>query len=1217
MPHPERRWTRLLAIAGTSVLTLVVAVLALLQLPPVATWVMRQLVTLVPLSPGYRLEVARVSGDWIHRLVLGDVRLLEQDRELARIDRLQVGYDLRRVRGAVTRLNQVSIDGAQAVARRQGDFWDLARALKSSADTSGPRGQGGLVVDRVDLRDVQLAVELSPDSLARVRGLDLRARDLVLGQQMLVTIDQLNAGISPPGTTQWFALATRGAVTAAEYHFDPVRIQTEETRINGRAVLPRDLQNPRTADRLDLQFQATPLALADLAAIVPTVAPEGDLRLDASARGDTNGLVTARLGARLDQSTMSLRAVAPLAAGKVDYRVSGSIRRFDPARFYRNAPPGSLNGRIDAELRGPALNRANGRVDLRLEPSRLAGTSVRRLQLGADLYKGSAAITLRGAVAEGTLEAKGRVRPFDSIPGYRLRGSAHDLTSSATIARTLSGDSSASGIDVRFALAGAGVSPAAARVRGTAALSTQSRLSPNAARDRPSIPLGHATVSLARGRLELIPTLLVGGGTITGRAIVRLRDTLTYELRDGKVDRVNLAHLTADTALGPLTARFTLLGRGTAPDQAVASARIYLDELHYGARTLTHLTTQIRLAHRQAWVEINGPVQGGQLSLAARARPFGKTKTFELRQASLDNVDLGSFLGRPDLAGPVTLGATASGRTRGESRSVQGRLTVSPSRLGRVQVRGGVVTVALGGDSLTFDGSVTTNGGRLTVAGDARPLAPVRSFAIHRGQAESLDLGTLLGRPGLRTGINATFTAQLSQDSAVTRKANVSFQLLPSRINQAELDSGNVALNLNGSELDGDVRLQGRDIEVGAELDGRTGPEMQLHTTGTARVERLGNWTGNRSVDGRIESSFQLTASGDSAGLVSLHGNINAIGGVGAVHINSAQIAMRPDSGAIRIDTLFVRSNVATLSGRGRIALRQAAGTDTLRITGVSYNVGPLAELLGDSISLDSARMALTVTGPAWHWRVASEARANRVLAAGNLAEQVTLRATASLDSTRIGGVQGELGLSGGAYGKTRIPEARLTGRYDSLLTLDANVAVGDSARVIAALRGTVRSDSVRATLQRLDLVQPDSTWSLEQPVELELKPRITIDGFALASGRHRIFLEGVYDPRSSSDIEARFSNVNLEALQSLGLAPIGGRLDGWVRYGGSAPAPTIEGSLGLGIRAKNGREVGHVFTKFGYTREEFRIDAAVVPAKGGRLTVNGTLPTRSSGDTL
>src|SRR5437867_1101709 len=82
-----RRWTRPLAIIGISVLTLVVAVLALLQLPPVATWVARRLVTVVPLNPGYHLEVGRVSGDWLHRLALDEVRLVRNDRELARVDR--------------------------------------------------------------------------------------------------------------------------------------------------------------------------------------------------------------------------------------------------------------------------------------------------------------------------------------------------------------------------------------------------------------------------------------------------------------------------------------------------------------------------------------------------------------------------------------------------------------------------------------------------------------------------------------------------------------------------------------------------------------------------------------------------------------------------------------------------------------------------------------------------------------------------------------------------------------------------------------------------------------------------------------------------------------------------------------------------------------------------------------------------------------------------
>ena len=47
---------RRLRIAAVSLLTLVVAIVGLLQLPPVATWLARRLVHLVPLSRGYDLE---------------------------------------------------------------------------------------------------------------------------------------------------------------------------------------------------------------------------------------------------------------------------------------------------------------------------------------------------------------------------------------------------------------------------------------------------------------------------------------------------------------------------------------------------------------------------------------------------------------------------------------------------------------------------------------------------------------------------------------------------------------------------------------------------------------------------------------------------------------------------------------------------------------------------------------------------------------------------------------------------------------------------------------------------------------------------------------------------------------------------------------------------------------------------------------------------------
>ncbi len=389
-----RRWTRLLAIIGTSVLTLVVTLLALLQLPPVATWAVRRLITVLPFNPGYQLKVGRVSGDWLHRLALEDVRLIWKSRELARLNRLELGYDLRELRGSVTRLRELTVNGARAEAHREGKTWDLTSALKSSADTT--KHGGGIRIENLKLRDVQLMAELSPDSVVRVRGLNLAGRDLVVGDTVLLALDQLNFGLSPPGSSRWFALATRGAITAAEFRFDPLRIQTEETRIAGRVVLPRNLEDPRLAELLDVRLQATPLALADLAAVVPSVASEGDLHLDASARGAADGLVTAHLGARLDEATFTLDGVAPLTKGKADYRLRGSMRRLDPARLYKTAPSGSLNGTVAADLRGATLKRSGGRVELRLAPSRLAGNSVHRLGLRADIRNGSAAVSWRG-----------------------------------------------------------------------------------------------------------------------------------------------------------------------------------------------------------------------------------------------------------------------------------------------------------------------------------------------------------------------------------------------------------------------------------------------------------------------------------------------------------------------------------------------------------------------------------------------------------------------------------------------------------------------------------------------------------------------------------------------------------------------------------------------------------------------------------------------------
>jgi translocation and assembly module TamB len=648
------------------------------------------------------------------------------------------------------------------------------------------------------------------------------------------------------------------------------------------------------------------------------------------------------------------------------------------------------------------------------------------------------------------------------------------------------------------------------------------------------------------------------------------------------------------------------------PAKAFAAARIDLDELRYGMRRVERVKGLLRLAAGRARIEVRGALQGGRLAIDAGARPFDTTAAFTLHRASLERVDLGTFLGRPDLAGPVTLHASGTGRWRGEARALRGRLIVEPSRLGPIEVTAGSLDARLNGDRLTYDGSVHTKGGALALSGDGRPLAEVPSFAIRRGRADSIELGTLLGQPGLRTGINARFTGTMIGSSADSMQGRLLVELLPSQINQAEIRGGQFGLELERGTLRGDLRVDGADVELGAELNGRMGYSRQLHTDGTLRLERLARWTGRPDADGRLESRFIVDAAADSSGLISVGGSVSAMGGVGGVRLDAVQLSLRPTYGAIQVDTLFIRSNVAAVDGGGRVALRAGGKSDTLRVAVTAADLIPLAALAGvDSVSVDSARMALTVSGPAGGWRIDGKADVHRILSAGNLAELVTVQAGAAFDSTRLSAVGGELRVEDAAYGQMRIPEARLSGRYDSLFTVEGNVAVGDSVRLAAGLKGVVGPDTLRAVLQRLDLTEGGRNWSLEQPADLVLRPRLVVDGLALHSGSRRIIVDGLLDLRDSSDIGIRLNDVDLDVLREVKLSPIGGRLDGWLRLAGPAAAPTLEGSVRLGIRRKDGREIGQIRTDLNWTRQGLRIDAITAPQKGGRLTVNGTLPWR------
>ena len=1194
-------WLRRVAIAGTALLTIIVVLAALLQLPPVATFAVRKLLTLAPLNPGNRLSVGRVSGNPFGRLTLEDVRLRRSGRVLAYIERVRLSYRIPALLASVRRLDGLEVNGARLTARRRAGGWDWSQVLEKSSDTTGG---GGLAVGRLRVKDAALAAALTPDSVARLRILDLTAHDLTVADTTLLSIDWLSLAAQPPATSRWFAVTTRGALTAEELRLDPLDIQTELSRLSGHAVLPLHFDQARQVDRLDVRLAARPLDLADLAAIVPSVPPAGKLRFEAAA-GAEGAEVRAHLAASLDQARLTLDGGTRLSQGKpTSYRVNLDLHRLDLSRLDTAAAPGEINARLDADIDGP-LHRADGRARLRMGRSKIGTMIVRRLDLDAVLAGGTADLSLRGALDSGTVRAAGRARPFDSIPTYRLSGSADRLPGTAAVARALAGGEEDPALVVAFRLAGEGTSRDSASVRGRVDLTALRR-------DGRRVPLGHATVRLAEGRLVLRPDLLAGGGRIGGVGRVTLGDTIRYRFERGRIDDVNLGSISGDTLAGRVSGRFSLAGSGTSPATARATAKVHLDELRYGERRVRRVDAVARLDHGRFHFDGSGALQGGRLVLEAGGRPFDSTARYVVRRAALEHVDLGTLFGRPDFAGPVTLALTGEARVRGADRRARARITVARSRLGRLELRDGAASAQLAGDRLSYDATLRSTGGTVVLAGGGTPTAERPAYRISDGRITSVDLGTLLGRPDLRTDLNLTFTADFLSDSA-NRSARVAATLLPSRVNRAELRSGSLEARLAGSTLNGTLRATGSDAAIHATLDANTaGGRTEVRTAGALRLEHLARWTGRRA-DGRVESRFALEARTDSAGLRTVGGTVDAMGGIGGARVPAFHLAMSPADGELRVDTVFVRSNLAVLDGHGRLALRPGVAAGTLALTGTLGDLAPAAELAGvDTVAFDSARVSLAATGPAWRWRVASGADAYGVSFGGNFADRVTLKGAASLDSTRVDGVSGDLRVSDAAYGRLTIRELTAVGGYDSTLALDLNLNVADSVRVATRVRGAVSKerDTVTAQIQRLTLDEGGRAWALQRPVELAFGPRVEVHDLALRAGRRSITVNGVFDRRDSSDMALRVAGLNLETLRAAGLVPVGGQLDATLRLSGPGGAPRLQGNMALAITSKAER-LGTLGGDIDWTGRGMRIALEATPIEGGALRVTGTLPYR------
>ena len=1021
-----RRIGRGLAGVVIGVLALVLAVLLAVQVEPVATPLAEALAQrFVPLE-GTTIEVGGASGTWLTGLTLRDVRL-------TRPDTAATGAS-----SAATSSADASDADAASTPRAGED--GRGRVTMAAFDTlAATYDLGALLGGRLHLRDVRLA------------GLRVRAEQAADGSWDWARAADLGASDDDAsGFVVQLDRATLARTRAvARFHAPGGRDSTlRVVRLDAR--LGPLVTGPTFRLRLDtLALEATPpgartpLTLAAAAALDGHTLTLDTLRLD-SPRSRVRGTGTLRLPAgedtarafddvafRLRADPLALRDVAAFAPGlgldpgaalTLDVRADGTDR------LLRARADGTLTPSPDGDLGGGPDGGTPGTLalDAAFTPRLPAPGDSLRYALDARLDR----------LALGAL---GLGLP-DTLAGAVGPSATRDRLSA----------------DVQIDLRG----PARDRLRGPVRLTLREvRLGPYASdstRLTADMRDGEATLDLdARVRTGDAPPV-----RLRLRGTARPLDAVpTYDLA-APLDGLDLGALVPGIA-SDLTGTLRLAGRGLAPANADATARLRLRPSRVGPQRLDTLAVTVRLAEGVVRADVTGRAPEGRL--AARARltlpPPGSDAPlrYRLEAAQVDGLDLLALAGlaapedaaaaAPDAAAPDAAATPSPSRFTGrltaegagtdpQTLTLDARLalagTYGPHRLDTLDVR-----TRLDGGRLRTDLAVVLDSGRVAATLTGRPFADRAALRVTDGRLDGFDLAPVLRDTTVSSDFNGTFRADLRRGFAPPAMVlDAVLDLGASRLNDQALDGARLAVRLDQGALDATARLAtpGGTTQLtatGRPFDDR--PTLAVPEAEIAALD-LGALLGTDAVSTRLDGRLRLRAEGyDDPGTMTLDADLAlARSFVNFATVREARLAVTADSGRAAWEARLA------LGGGGR-----------LEASGEARDLGATPRLTG-RLGLDTLDLG-TLAGLPQPATLSLDARLN---AEGASLATLTGRVDASSQQ--------------GAYAGARLHALALNAR------LDRGVLHLDTLRADTNL-GTVRGDGPLAFLVP-DTTRPDTT---------------------------------------------------------------------------------------------------------------------------------------------
>jgi len=1174
--------------------------------------------------PNTELTVERASGSWLRSLQLRGVQLTRTDStgttvSMARVDTLEAHYHLLPLLQGRLHVGRVSVARPEVRMRQAADStWDWLRVLPASET---PDTSAGMPIRLDSLRLVRGTITMAfyaegRDSTARVRDLQLRAHDIQSDSALAIRLDTLGLHGRLPGDTTDLRLAARGALSPTTATLDTLHLASPRSTVRGHGTVQLPIGPDETVDDGSFALQATPLALRDLTLLVPSmdVDPQETVRFEVKGTGSRRQLTTtadARFsgGGTLTATVDVTPTITTTPEGPpLHYRLDAEVRDLTTSLL---GPPDSSLNRLSATLavdvRGQSLSALTGTADLQLTDTRWTDLRTNKMTFTSTLRDGTASLDLRGTLNEARLRITGTARPLVDAPSVNVTARLQNLD--------LAAFAPDAGVETNLAA----TTDIQAQELGTASQTIDLTMAIDSSRvGTQRIIDGKLSLALQPDRAQFTGGLTLPVGAVNASGFALLDGSERFALETARLDRFNAAALTGDTTANRITGTARVEGQGFTPETMRLDAKLTLRDSFYGPYQLSSLSTTARLEQGRFQMSTDALLNGGSWTLAASGRPFAPRPTLGLTRGRFQNVDFGAFL--PDTTQSSRLHGTMRGRVQGmdpATMTVDAGLTLDTSRVNQQRINDAALTLRLQNAQLNTELSLDTPEGGLQLTAGARPFDETPSFQVTDGTFEELDVGTLGGFSGLATTLSGTFSLNGRGATASTLVVDGNLSFAESRINNAALSEGRLAVTAEQGRatVDGQFAVAGGSVQLNGRADSlATIPAYDLQTT--VRSLDAAALAGLDSLNARIDSlQWSLDGRGSDPAALSATTQLAARDvQVDQFSLNTVDVVGALRRGQLVLDTLDVRSNALESQGSGTLALTDTSATSEFSLRTTVTDAQPLRRLIGaDTFQLRSGVIEANVYGSS----LAAQRFDGSVELTGLAYNDVRLT-DAELNFNGVRGQdqwvqQFELA---GTLGYLSVPsfsadQTTLRATSDGS-TVDLSTQVRLTSNHTANVNATVDpgGDQTEIALTQLNLRLQNDKWSLAETATLTVNDSYRVQDLLLRSGEQKIEANGAVDFAGSQSLVVTLEKVRLGTVSPLlGFPGVNGTLTGSLDLTGPASAPVLDSRMALDLRTEN-RAVGTLRLDAQYEDLSLDLNADLTHVDGRTLTAVGTVPT-------